>query len=266
MSGLLLAGKSAAITGGVTGIGKAITLEFLRQGASVTVNHLDDKISHHHFHLLRSQVPAQQKSKLQAVPGDIGLRATGKKLVDAAVSSFGKLNVFVANAGVSEFREFLDLDPETLSSHIHTNILGTFWSTQAAAKQFISQHVTEEGTGGGSIIAISSISAHLGGAQQVHYTPTKAAVLSMMQSQACALGKFGIRCNALLPGTTRTGLAVEDLKNLGKLEYLERRTPLGRVAEPEDMAGPAVFLASDLSRFVNGAGIVVDGGISVSLQ
>lgn len=67
----------------------------------------------------------------------------------------------------------------------------------------------------------------------MHYTPTKAAVLSMMQSQACALGKFGIRCNALLPGTTRTQLAEEDLKDKGKLEYLERRTPLGRVAEPE---------------------------------
>ncbi|KAF7187789.1 L-rhamnose-1-dehydrogenase, partial [Pseudocercospora fuligena] len=204
MSGLL-AGKSAAITGGVTGIGKAIALEFLRQGASVTVNHLDDKPSKENFDLLRKQVPAEYITRLQAVAGDIGLRSTGKELVNAA--------------GV-----------------------------------------------GGSIIGISSISAHLGGAQQVHYTPTKAAVLSMMQSQACALGKFGIRCNALLPGTTRTQLAAEDLKDKGKLEYLERRTPLGRVAEPEDIAGPAVFLASDLSKFVNGAQILVDGGCSVSLQ
>lgn len=119
---------------------------------------------------------------------------------------------------------------------------------------------------GGSIIGVSSISAHLGGAQQVHYTPTKAAVLSMMQSQACALGKYGIRCNALLPGTTRTQLAAEDLANERKLQYLENRTPLGRVGEPEDMAGPAVFLASDLSKYVTGAQILVDGGLSISLQ
>ena len=119
---------------------------------------------------------------------------------------------------------------------------------------------------GGSIIGISSISAHLGGAQQVHYTPTKAAVLSMMQSQACALGKYGIRCNALLPGTTRTALAAGDLANEEKLRYLEKRTPLGRVGNPDDMAGPAVFLASDLSKYVSGAQILVDGGLSISLQ
>lgn len=119
---------------------------------------------------------------------------------------------------------------------------------------------------GGSIIGISSISAHLGGAQQVHYTPTKAAVLSMMQSQACALGKYGIRANALLPGTTRTQLAAEDLANNEKLGYLQKRTPLGRVGDPEDLSGPAIFLASDLSKYVSGAQILVDGGLSISLQ
>lgn len=119
---------------------------------------------------------------------------------------------------------------------------------------------------GGSIIGVSSISAHLGGAQQVHYTPTKAAVLSMMQSQACALGKYGIRCNALLPGTTRTQLAADDLANAEKLKYLENRAPLGRVADADDMAGPAVFLASDMSRYMTGAEVIVDGGLSISLQ
>lgn len=152
------------------------------------------------------------------------------------------------------------MDEDILDKHINTNIKGTFWSTQAAAKQMISQGL------GGSMIGISSISAHLGGAQQVHYTPTKASVLSMMQSQACALGKSGIRCNALLPGTTRTQLAAGDLSKEGKLKYLENRTPLGRIADPEDMAGPAVFLASDLSKFVSGAEILVDGGLSISLQ
>ena len=88
----------------------------------------------------------------------------------------------------------------------------------------------------------------------------------MMQSQACALGKFGIRCNALLPGTTQTQLAAEDLADTEKLGYLERRTPLGRVAVPNDMAGPALFLASDMSRFVTGAQVTVDGGLSISLQ
>jgi L-rhamnose 1-dehydrogenase len=107
----------------------------------------------------------------------------------------------------------------------------------------------EQGTGG-SIIGISSISALVGGAGQTHYTPTKAGVLSLMQSCACALGKYGIRCNALLPGTIKTQLNEEDLADEEKKKYMESRIPLGRTGKPEDLAGPAVFLASDLSKYV----------------
>ncbi|KAK7757803.1 hypothetical protein SLS62_000181 [Diatrype stigma] len=277
----LLAGKVAAITGGVTGIGRAIALEYVRHGACVAVNHLGDAASQEHFESLRRQLDDSggddAGERLIGIAGDIRQRATGAELVRQTVQRFGALDVFVANAGVSQFRDFLTLNEETLESHLQTNISGTFWTTQAAAQQMVRQqkqrrqqaqsqdHDTQQ-SGGGSIIGISSISAHLGGAQQVHYTPTKAAVLSMMQSAACALGRHGIRCNALLPGTTRTQLAAGDLADPDKLAYLERRTPLGRVADPADLAGPAVFLASDLSRFVTGAQLLVDGGISVSLQ
>ena len=119
---------------------------------------------------------------------------------------------------------------------------------------------------GGSIIAISSISALVGGAGQTHYTPTKAGVLSLMQSTACALGKHGIRCNALLPGTIRTQLNDEDLADPEKKKYMEGRIPLGRLGQTEDLAGPAVFLASDLSAYVTGAQLLVDGGLFVNLQ
>lgn len=103
---------------------------------------------------------------------------------------------------------------------------------------------------GGSIIGISSISALVGGAHQTHYTPTKAGILSLMQSCACALGKYRIRCNALLPGTIKTQLNEEDLKNEEKRRYTEGRIPLGRTGEPRDLAGPAIFLASDLAEYV----------------
>ncbi|XXH01666.1 NADPH-dependent 1-acyl dihydroxyacetone phosphate reductase [Hypoxylon texense] len=256
----LLAGKVAAITGGVTGIGRAIALDYIKHGASVAVNFLEDSASREHFESLQKQLDADDAKRLIGVVGDIRKRATGTELVSKVVREFGALDVFVANAGVCQFRDFLALDGETLEYHLQTNINGTFWTTQAAAKQMVRQGR------GGSIIGISSISAHLGGAQQVHYTPTKAAVLSMMQSQACALGKYQIRCNALLPGTTRTQLVADDLAKPGKLKYLENRTPVGRVGEPADLGGPAVFLGSDLSRFVTGAQLLVDGGISISLQ
>ena len=103
---------------------------------------------------------------------------------------------------------------------------------------------------GGSIIGMSSISALVGGGLQTHYTPTKAGVTSLMQSCAVALGKHGIRCNALLPGTIKTQLNEEDLKNEEKRKYMEDRIPLGRTGNVEDMVGPAVFLAGDMSAYV----------------
>jgi L-rhamnose 1-dehydrogenase len=156
------------------------------------------------------------------------------------------------------------LTPDLFSTTVRTNLDGAFYVVQAAARQ-MAQHNSPPG--GGSIIAVSSISALVGGGQQVHYTPTKAGVLSLMQSAAVALGKYGIRCNALLPGTVRTQLNEEDLKDEGKRTYMEGRIPLGRTGVPEDVAGPAVFLACDeLSGYVTGAQVLVDGGLFVNLQ
>jgi L-rhamnose 1-dehydrogenase len=101
----LLAGKSAAITGGVTGIGRAIALGYLRHGAAVTVNFLDDAPSRKHFESLKAEAPTG--SKLHGVTGDIGLKATGEEIVKEAVDAHGSLEIFVANAGVSQFRDFV---------------------------------------------------------------------------------------------------------------------------------------------------------------
>ncbi len=113
---------------------------------------------------------------------------------------------------------------------------------------------------------MSSISALVGGALQTHYTPTKAGVLSLMQSCAVALGKHGIRCNAVLPGTIETDINRRDLADPAKRDYMIARTPLGRLGRPEDVADPIVFLASDMARYVTGAALLVDGGMFVNLQ
>jgi L-rhamnose 1-dehydrogenase len=139
------------------------------------------------------------------------------------------------------------LEPSLLNHTVSINLSGAFFATQAAARQM----ALGQSPPGGSIIGISSISALVGGGQQTHYTPTKAGILSLMQSTAVALGKYGIRCNALLPGTIRTQLNDEDLKLEKKRAYMEGRIPLGRLGQPKDMAGPAVFLASEeLSGYV----------------
>lgn len=126
--------------------------------------------------------------------------------------------------------------------------------------------MVSQGTGG-SIIAVSSISALQGGRYQTHYTPTKAAILSMIQSMAIALTENKIRCNALMPGTVRSQLSSAEIDQDESRERLLAKIPLGRVGEPQDMAGPAVFLAADsMSGFMTGAGLLVDGGMFSYLQ
>lgn len=269
------------ITGGLTGIGRAIATLFLSHGASACVNYFpgyqsndDELVSSlkvEAWNAIKSRnaqtsLTSSDQVPLLCVPGDISLPETGSKLVQQCVAKFGRIDTFISNAGICKFEEFLDISPESFARHRDTNYSGAFYATQAAARQMCSQIPDAHGNRG-SIIGISSISALVGGAQQAHYTPTKAAVLSLMQSAACALGKSGIRCNALLPGTIRTQLNDEDLADSGKRAYMEGRIPLGRLGKPDDMAGPALFLAhGELSSYVTGAALLVDGGLFPNLQ
>ncbi|CAO1605411.1 L-rhamnose-1-dehydrogenase [Xanthoria calcicola] len=256
----LLRGKSAAITGGLTGIGRAIALGFLRHGCNVGINYLGGPSDETLLEQLKSELP-QNGTQFVSVAGDISNPETGKLLVKEVVDRWGTLDVFVSNAGICQFAELLDIQPDLLSKTIRTNLDGSFYAVQAAARQMSAQSPS-----GGSIIGVSSISALVGGGQQCHYTPTKAGILSLMQSCAVALGKHGIRCNALLPGTIRTQLNEKDLENEDKRKYMEGRIPLGRTGVTEDMVGPAIFLASEMSQYVTGAQLLVDGGLFVNLQ
>ena len=266
----LLAGKTAIITGGTTGIGRAIALAFIKQGASVAVNHLDLERDKAHLDSLIAEAAALREADPAAgalvhLPGDVRDPATGTQLVAHALEQFrtGRLDIAVSNAGICTFAEFLDLDKDLFEKTVRTNLDGAFYFVQAAARQM----ARGQSPPGGSIIGLSSISALVGGAGQTHYTPTKAGVTSLMQSTAVALGQYNIRCNALLPGTIKTQLNEEDLADDEKRKYMETRIPLGRTGVPADLGGPAVFLASDeLSGYVTGAQLLVDGGLFVNLQ
>ncbi|KAL8955899.1 MAG: hypothetical protein Q9183_006492 [Haloplaca sp. 2 TL-2023] len=240
----LLRGKNAAITGGLTGIGRAIAIGFLQHGANVAINYLGSSSDETLLEQLRKDLP-QNGTKFLAIAGDISIPETSKAFVEGIAHQWGRLDVFVSNAGIHTFAEFLDIDEDLYSKTVRTNLDGSFYAVQAAARQMASQSPSS-----GSIIGMSSIGALVGGGLQVHYTPTKAGVLSIMQSSAIALGKYGIRCNALLPGTIKTQLNEEDLANDEKRKYMEGRIPLGRTGVTEDLVGPAVFLASDMSRYV----------------
>jgi len=252
----LLAGKTVLITGGSAGIGRAAAIEAARHGADVAINYVGDPA------LARSCVAEIETlgRRVFAYEADVAEPASATGFVTAAVEALGKVDVFVSNAGICPFHAFLDMPVETFERTMRVNLHGAYWMVQAAANQMVRQGH------GGAIVAVSSISALVGGEFQTHYTPTKAGVHSLMQSAAIALGRHGIRCNSVLPGTILTDINKDDLADPAKRRHMESRVPLGRLGQPEDLIGPIVFLASDLAAYVTGAALLVDGGAFVNLQ
>lgn len=253
---MLLEGKKVLVTGASAGIGRAVAIGCARHGADVALNFGSDTQG---AESAVREIEALGRKAI-AVQGDVADPATAADFVTRATDALGRVDVFVNNAGICPFHAFLDMPAETFERTMRVNLHGAYFMVQAAANQMVRQG------DGGAIIAMSSISALVGGEYQTHYTPTKAGVLSLMQSTAIALGKHGIRCNALLPGTILTEINKEDLSDERKRSYMESRIPLGRLGRPDDMVGPTVFLASDLADYVTGASLLVDGGAFVNLQ
>ena len=251
---MLLEGKTVIVTGASRGIGRAVAIGCAREGADIVVNYLSGPGAE-----VVDEIRALGRRAVPAV-GDVSDQETGRAMVAAAVEAFGKVDVLVSNAGICPFHSFLDMPAEVMRRTNEVNYYGTFYAAQAAANRMV-----EQGRGG-AIVAMSSISALVGGGMQTHYTPTKAAIHSLMQSCAVALGPHRIRCNSVLVGTVRTDINKEDLSDPEKVAYFEKRIPLGRLGEPDDMIGPVVFLASDMARYVTGAAFLADGGLFVNLQ
>lgn len=253
---MLLENKVVLITGASRGIGRATAIEAARQGAHVAINTFKDADA-------AAQVVAEVEAlgrRALAVDGDVAEPQSATDFVNQAVESLGRVDVFVSNAGICPFHGILDMPVQTLRRTMEVNLHGAYFMVQAAANQMVRQG------DGGSIIAISSISALVGGEMQTHYTPTKAGVHSLMQSCAVALGRYGIRCNSVLPGTVATDINKDDLADPEKRKYMEGRIPLGRLGRPEDIASVVSFLASDMAGYMSGAALLVDGGAFASFQ
>jgi L-rhamnose 1-dehydrogenase len=249
-----LTGKVALVTGASRGIGNAIARRLAQAGAAVAVNYHETVPD-----ALIAEIAASGGRAI-AVKADVASKSEVDAMVEQVVAAFGGLDILVNNAGICPFHDFLDMPEELWDRVQDVNLKGAFLCSQAAARQMMAQGR------GGRIIAISSIGALVGGGQQTHYNPTKSGMHSLMQSLAIALGPHGITCNSVLPGTITTDINREDLSNLEKRAYMERRIPIGRLGAPEDIAGPVAFLATEEARYVNGAALLVDGGLFVNLQ
>ncbi|KAH8425396.1 SDR family NAD(P)-dependent oxidoreductase [Aspergillus melleus] len=194
------------------------------------------------------------------IGADLTADASPDMLINKTVSAFGRIDALVNNAGICQFAQADTVTKSLLQTHMDVNYTAAYLLTRAASQQMVHQG------SGGSVVSISSITALLGSARLTHYAPTKAALLAMSKSFAVEYGAHGIRYNCVLPGTVHTTMNREDLAVNGKKELLESRVPLGRLGYPGDLAGAVTFFASDMSAYISGQDIVVDGGASINYQ
>lgn len=271
----LLEGKIVAITGASRGIGRAIALGFAKEGAHIIAHYWGTKSDPANEEIVSLCVAIRGMGQgCTIVFGDISDPRTSEAIVRRAVETYGRLDVAVGNAGMCWYRDLFDVTPELLRRHVDVNLNGNFYFVQAAARQFKRQFHDAEAEADGDAAAgpanqydysILCISSSTTGQGMAHFSPTAAGVRELMKTCAVGLGKYGVRCNTLSPGVVQTKMVHEELMDMEKRGAVEKRVPLGRLGVPGDVVGPAVWLASDMGRFVTGAEIRVDGGSAVNV-
>jgi L-rhamnose 1-dehydrogenase len=249
-----LNGRVAIVTGGSRGIGRAISERLAQEGARVAVNYTAQADAA--AEVVRAI--EQAGGSAIAIRADVSNQAEVRAMVSQVLTTWGTLDIMVNNAGISPMASFLEITEALFDRVVAVNLKGTFLCSQEAARVMLEQDRP------GRIIAISSISAIVGGSLQSHYTPTKAGQRSMMRSLAIVLGPHGITCNSVLPGTIATDINAGFFTNPANGDHYRSRIPVGRLGKPVDVAGAVAFLASDEGAYVNGAEILVDGGALVA--
>lgn len=240
-----LAGKTALITGGNQGIGWGIAEAFAAHGARVVVNYPDDARHPDDMETLGDNA--------LAIKGDVGKVAEIEAMFTALDEQGIELDILVNNAGIYPRAEALDLDEETWDAVHGVNLKGTFFCAQQAARRMVPR-------GTGTIINIASVSAIMPAANGAHYCATKAGVVALTKSLALAWAPHGITVNAIGPGLTDTAQPRHGMTEQEMADYARTNIPLGRMAQPADIAKGALFLASDLAAFMTGQTIFISGG------
>jgi NAD(P)-dependent dehydrogenase (short-subunit alcohol dehydrogenase family) len=250
-----LDGKVSVITGAGSGIGQASARLFAREGARVVVADID-------LAAAQSTVDEIVESGGQAVAEQVDVtdQESTTALAERVVQRFERVDVLFNNAGIAGVGDVLETEPELFDRVMRVNVRGVYLMSRALVRQMIKQR-------SGSIINMSSGIAEMGLARRVSYAASKGAVLSMTKSMQVDLAQFGIRVNALMPGTILTPFVERYLKEsyadpeegMASIRKRQLSSELGR---PEDVAGAALYLASDESKFVMASGLVIDGGMT----
>jgi glucose 1-dehydrogenase len=246
-----LTNKIAIVTGAATGIGQAIAIGFAKAGASVVIDHVGDSDSP----IQTEKEIASLGGKCISIAADVSNPTQVQTLIDAAVKNYGRLDIVVNNAGVEKKFDFIDYPLTELQRILAINLVGPFLVCQAAARQMIRQGQ------GGRLINISSIHEDLPMPTNSAYCASKGGLRMMMRTIAVELASHKITVNNIGPGAVYTPIDA-DIEAEPKIEKaLMAEIPLGRWGKPEEIAGLATFLASDLAAYVTGSTYFMDGGM-----
>jgi NAD(P)-dependent dehydrogenase (short-subunit alcohol dehydrogenase family) len=253
----LLSDRTAVVTGGSSGNGRAISLRFAEEGANVVVADIRDT-PRQGGDATHEKIPAETDAQAAFVECDV-TNVDDFEAAMAAADEFGGVDIMVNNAGIFRSDEFTEITEDEYNQTMDVNVKGVFFGAQAAANRMLDAERS------GSIVNLSSVAGLRGSGDFVTYCTSKGAIRLLTYSLAEKLGADGIRVNAIHPGLIETEMTTGDVPIFGgeaEEEFLQRIPSQRKRGQPEDVAKAALFLASDLADYVNGESLLVDGGMS----
>jgi 3-oxoacyl-[acyl-carrier protein] reductase len=244
-----LAGKVAIVTGGSRGIGKAIVALLSSLGTKVVVNYVRDEDAA----TATAAMARDNGAEAVAIQADVSQLNDAERLVSGTLERFGRIDFLICNAGIWEGARVESIAEELWNKTIDINLKGT-WSVCRAAVPAMKQQKS------GRIVIISSTAGQRGEANVSNYAASKGGQIAFMKSLSTELGPFGINVNCVAPGWVETDMTTDVLNDAASLESIQKEIPKGRVATPEDIAGPVAFLCSAWADHITGDVVSVNGG------